>query len=134
MNESGRLVLFLLHVSDLENSTHFYRDILGIPLQPGHNEPRQDPWMGGQHAEVSWRTGAYLHFSLFPAHPPERPVTKGAELGLLTDDLDRLHRSIVGAGVIVLHAPRDEPWGKTARYEDPDGNIVGITQTDRTTD
>jgi hypothetical protein len=24
--------------------------------------------------------------------------------------------------------PRDEPWGRTARYRDPDGNVVALTQ------
>jgi hypothetical protein len=30
--------------------------------------------------------------------------------------------------VEVVSEPRREPWGKTARYLDPDGNIVSITE------
>jgi hypothetical protein len=24
--------------------------------------------------------------------------------------------------------PQDQPWGRTASFRDPDGNVVGITQ------
>jgi predicted enzyme related to lactoylglutathione lyase len=41
--------------------------------------------------------------------------------------LDRLHEQAQNAGVTVLHPPREEPWGLTARYLDPDGNIVSMT-------
>jgi catechol 2,3-dioxygenase-like lactoylglutathione lyase family enzyme len=70
MKPSERLVFVLLNATDLEQSIKFYRDIVGIPLEPSHNEPNDDPWMGGHHAEFSWRQGAYLHFSIFPARPP----------------------------------------------------------------
>ena len=125
MSDLGRVILMILHVSDLERSVQFYRDLLEIPLQPGLNDPQDDPWFGGQHAEISWRDGAYLHFALFPARPPHG-ATSGAELGLLVADAAQLHDRIA-ARVEVLHAPRPEPWGLTARYLDPDGNIVGIT-------
>jgi predicted enzyme related to lactoylglutathione lyase len=42
-------------------------------------------------------------------------------------DTAALHERMVAFGAHVLHAPRLEPWGITARYTDPDGNIVGIT-------
>lgn len=127
MTDRRRLVVIILHASDLEASVRFYRDLLGIPLEPGFNDPEDDPWYGGHHAELSWREGAYLHFSLFPARPPERPVTSAAEVGFLVEDARKLHEGIAAAGVPVLHEPRPEPWGVTARYLDPDGNVVGIT-------
>ena len=33
------------------------------------------------------------------------------------------------SGAKVVLEPRREPWGKTARYLDPDGNIVSITES-----
>ena len=127
MTLDRRLIFVALHASDLRESTRFYRDLIGIPLKPGKNEPQDDPWMGGEHAELSWHEGSYLHFSLFPANPPHRTSTKAVQLGFRVEDVDRLHRQVIQAGVTVLHAPRDEPWGRTARYKDPDGNIVNIT-------
>ncbi len=125
MSDNGRLIAIILYVSDLERSVQFYRDLLQVPLEPGSNEPADDPWIGGRHAEISWRDGAYLHFALFPARPPHR-VTSGAEVGLLVADAADFHQQIASR-VEVLHEPRPEPWGLTARYLDPDGNIVGVT-------
>ena len=34
----------------------------------------------------------------------------------------------IAAGAEVASMPQDEPWGRTAAYRDPDGNIVGVTQ------
>lgn len=126
-NERERLIVVILRVSDLAASLHFYRDVLGIPLEAGFNTPEDDRWYGGHHVELSYREGAYLHFALFPARPPELPATSTAEIGFRVADVAALHAAAVAAGVRVLHPPRQEPWGLTARYADPDGNIVGVT-------
>lgn len=31
-------------------------------------------------------------------------------------------------GALVLHEPRPEPWGRSVRYRDLDGNTVELTQ------
>ena len=87
-----------------------------------------DPWYGGAHAAISWTGGAFLHFALFPARVPERPVTRAAQIGFAVDDIDAAHARVVACGHAVVHAPRAEPWGTTSRYRDPDGNLVSITQ------
>ena len=125
--ESKRLVVVILHTSDLEESLRFYRDLIGLPLRPGLNEPEEDPWFGGHHAELSWREGAYLHFALFPSRASSERVTSGAEIGIQVDSVAAVHERLIAAGVRGLHEPRSEPWGETARYLDPDENIVGIT-------
>ncbi|RIL05380.1 MAG: hypothetical protein DCC71_10625 [Proteobacteria bacterium] len=127
MSDRERLIVVILRASDLAASLRFYRDALGVPLEPGLNEPESDPWIGGRHVELSYRDGAYLHFALFPARPPDFPATTSAELGFRVPDARALHERAVAAGVRVLHPPREEPWGITARYADPDGNVVGIT-------
>jgi len=127
MADPQRLIVVILRTADLEAPLRFYRDALGVPLASGHNEPESDPWYGGRHAELSWREGAYLHFALFPARPPRTPATTGAEIAFLVEDAAVLHERAIAAGAAVLHAPRREPWGLTARYRDPDGNIVGVT-------
>jgi lactoylglutathione lyase len=123
----GRLVFIALQVRDLDASTHFYRDVLGVPLSVGDNDALDDRWIGGGHQEHSWREGAYLHFALFPA-TGERQPSEQTQLGFTVGDLRAAHRRVVAAGVNVLHGPRDEPWGMTARYSDPDRNVVGLTQ------
>jgi len=59
-------------------------------------------------------------------------------VALNASDLDRSvafyrdafsHAHALSAGAEVVHDPRDEPWGATSRYRDPDGNLVSITQS-----
>jgi catechol 2,3-dioxygenase-like lactoylglutathione lyase family enzyme len=122
------LVFVALWVRDLDISVAFYRDALGVPLKEGFNEPASDRWTGGRHSEFSWREGAYLHFALFPVRPDQVP-TSGAEVGFFTDDVEQKHRDLVARGVRVIHPPGDVWDGlRTARYEDPEGNIVSFTQ------
>lgn len=55
-------------------------------------------------------------------------ITSGAQVAFRVDDLDTAHELAQVAGADVVHAPRDQPWGRSARYRDPDGNIVELTQ------
>jgi len=123
-----RLTFAALSVSSLADSANFYRVLLGVPLNDAaHDEELDDPWYGGPHAACSWTDGAFLHFALYPAREPQRPVTTGAQIGFHVADFDAVHQRAVQAGVAVVQEPRDEPWGRTARYLDPDANIISIT-------
>jgi len=125
---TGRLILVVLEVENLDASLHFYRDILGVPVKPDKDHGGNDRWISGEHAATSWHEGAFLHFALYQS---KSVVTRGVQRGLATDDLEAAHKRVVAAGAKVAHGPRDEPWGKTARYVDPDGNSVSLTQTNR---
>jgi predicted enzyme related to lactoylglutathione lyase len=124
MAEHGRLVAVILEVSDLDSSSALYRDAFGLDLHPGDNDV-DDQWIGGGHAEISWREGAYLHFALYPV---KNQQTSGAQITIAVDDIDKAHAAAVGAGAHVLHEPRTEPWGRSARYEDFDRNVIELTQ------
>jgi predicted enzyme related to lactoylglutathione lyase len=124
MAQHARLVAVILEVSDLDSSAALYRDAFDLDLHPGDNGV-DDPWIGGRQAEISWREGDHLHFALYPAR--EKP-TSGAQIGLSVDDIDDAHATAVLAGAAVLHEPRTEPWGRSARYGDLDGNVIELTQ------
>lgn len=51
-----RLIFLGLFVADIEKSARFYRDAFGLDLSISEN-PGGDPWVGGMHAETSWREG-----------------------------------------------------------------------------
>jgi predicted enzyme related to lactoylglutathione lyase len=120
----NRLVAVILEVSDLDRSVDLYRNAFGIDLHPGDNGV-DDRWTGGRHAEISWRDGAYLHFALYPAK--ERP-SSGVQIGFSVEDIEDAHAAATRAGARVLHEPRQEPWGRSARYVDFDGNVIELTQ------
>ena len=122
-----RLVFVAIQSGDLDASVRFYR-LLGIDLHPADNDAPGDPWIGGRHAEYSWTDGAYLHLALFDR--TSEPTTR-VQIGFDVRDLIALHDRLTTEGADVIHPPRREPWGITARYRDPDGNIVGLTESNR---
>ncbi len=126
---SRRLVTVVLEVADLERSARLYRDGLGIDLHIADHEGGEhgagDRWISGRHAAVSWTDGAFLHFALYEA---KGSATTGAQLSFLVDDVDLAHTQAVDAGAKPLHPPRQEPWGRSARVEDFDGNVIELTQ------
>jgi predicted enzyme related to lactoylglutathione lyase len=126
---TDRLIFVALNVTDLDESIAFYRNAFGIEFHTDDNEPIDDPWYGGHHGAYSWHEGAFLHFALFPALLPERAVTRDAQVGFQVADIDAAHLRAASSGAALVHAPRAEPWGATARYRDPDGNLVSITQS-----
>ena len=123
---TGRLILVVLEVENLDASIRFYREVLGVPLKPDKDHGGDDRWISADHAAISWHDGAFLHFALYQS---KGVVTRGAQIGFPTDNLEAAHRRLVASGAKVDHGPREEPWGRTARYVDPDGNSVSLTET-----
>ena len=80
-------------------------------------------------AACSWTDGAFMHFALYPSREPRRPVTRSVQVGFHVGDFDAAHARILGAGTVIVQEPRNEPWGRTARYLDPDDNIVSIAES-----
>jgi catechol 2,3-dioxygenase-like lactoylglutathione lyase family enzyme len=124
----SRPSLLVLEVKSLDASLHFYRDLLGIPLVADIDHGGDDRWISGAHAAASWHDGAFFHFALYQS---KGVVTRGVQIGFPVDDLAEAHDRLGAEGVPIDHAPRNEPWGKTARYMDPDGNSVSLTETRR---
>jgi predicted enzyme related to lactoylglutathione lyase len=124
MTDKRRMVAVILQVADLDRSTVLYRDAFGVDLRPGDNQA-DDRWIGGRHSEISWREGAYLHFALYPAS--DKP-TERAAVSFNVDNIEDAHAHAVRAGARVLHSPRIEPWGRSSRYEDFDGNVIELTE------
>jgi predicted enzyme related to lactoylglutathione lyase len=123
-----RINAVILEVADLAAALRLYREAFGVELHEGtDNEMPDDRWTSGAHAAVSWKDGAFLHFALYQAKAPGQ-TTRLAQIGLTCADVYSQHDVAVKYGVKVIHAPRQEPWGITARYEDLDGNVISLTQ------
>jgi hypothetical protein len=50
------------------------------------------------------------------------------EIGFLVRDVDAAHARAVRHAPVVVHPPRDEAWGRSAAYRDPDGNVVVLAE------
>lgn len=127
--DGTRLVTVVLEVEDLDRAVALYRDGFGLDLHLSDHRGgalgAADRWISGRHAAITWTDGEYLHFALYESKG-ER--TSGAQVNLRVQQLEEAHRTAVAAGAEVIHEPRAEPWGWSARYRDHDGNVVELTQ------
>lgn len=114
-----------LWVSDLDATARFYGDCLGVDLGEAHRHEGNE----ALHYDLGWgdfESGEFVLLHLCQADGDR--TTGGAGIGWSVDDLEAIHARATGLGIPVVAPPHDAPWGRTATYEDPDGNRVSLTQ------
>ena len=120
MFSNGNATIF---VSDMDRSVDFYTKILGLKLAQR---------FGNHWASVE---GGRLTIGLHPASS-ENPAGRNGStmIGLeLTGDIDDAISTLKNQGVQILGAVSQDNAGKTAYFEDPDGNLLYMIQLDRWT-
>ena len=122
----NRLIAVVIEVTDLERSAALYRDGFGVPLKEPDDHAGDDRWISGRHCATSWTDGAFLHFALY--EKKTEAVTTAAQLGIAVVDLDAARERALAAGAVEIHGPKQQPWGRSARYRDFDGNVIELTQ------
>jgi catechol 2,3-dioxygenase-like lactoylglutathione lyase family enzyme len=99
---------------DYGRSVAFYRDVLGL------------------HVCREWATGTvfFLGGGLLEVSRSAGPVTDDKlSLWLQVRDVDAEFARLQAAGVEVVEAPVDEPWGlREARIRDPDGLMLVLVE------
>jgi predicted enzyme related to lactoylglutathione lyase len=120
-----RLVAVVLTVTDLDRAIALYQDGFGLDLHVGDHEG-DDAFTSGRHAATSWDDGEFMHFALYETK--DGTASERAQIGFRVSDLDAAHARAVEAGADVLHEPKPQPWGRSARYADPDGNVIELTE------
>lgn len=114
---------FVIYVSDMQRSTAFYRDTLGLPLKftsPGWTEFNNTG------------TTLALHRHMTGEQQQHQPQTSAgqATLVFVVDDLQSTFETLKQAGVYFVMEPQQQPTGRTfAVLQDPDG--FGITLQQR---
>jgi predicted enzyme related to lactoylglutathione lyase len=119
----ARLLEVILRVDDVRRSVAFYRDQLGLQVEPGDDAE--------SHFEASWgnwsaENADLLMFFIYAAdagHPKSV-----CEIGVSVADLNAVHAVLVKEGTAVVEPPSPKPWGMQATYRDPDGNLVAVSQ------
>ena len=122
--EGRRISSITVWASDLEASARFYSDFIGLGLDRGEVEPPYNL----PHYEVMWGdfdddTWFLLH--IYPAMGDK--ITSNAQIGVRGTDLDGLVARATEMGVQIVQPMRQEPWGRNAKFADPDGNVVSVT-------
>jgi lactoylglutathione lyase len=121
MNRVGYVILF---VADLERSTAFYRDVVGLPFKL-----QGDGYV--EFATEGSRFGLYDRNRLgeLTGQDAEAPGRPGGEVVFLVEDVDAEAERLRGAGARVLKGPLDRAWGhRTLHVEDPDGFVVELAE------
>ena len=107
----------ILTTNDLPGALRFYRDLLGgsVTYQfPPEGEP----------AYVAVDLGR-SHLGIGRQDQPGELANDRVTLWVYADDCDKADDRLRDAGVPVLQAPADQPWGeRMATVTDPDGNRV----------
>ena len=116
-----RLTYAIVFVSDMERSTAFYRDAIGLPLKFETPEWTEFATEGATLALHASDEVAGHHTT--GDHPPGhcRP-------GISVSDLDEFHARMVDKGVPCLQEPEATFGARLAQYRDPDGLAVSVSE------
>lgn len=107
-----------LQVDDLERSAAFYEKQLGLTRQPGP-----------PHAVVfDTRPIAFAVRTAAPGAELDATSVRGAGVALWLHAVDaqQLHDALDSAGVPIVSAPVDGPFGRTFTFSYPDGYRITI--------
>jgi lactoylglutathione lyase len=106
----------ILLVNDMDSSVRFYRDILNVPVKTQTKE---------------W-TEFITSGTVIALHPSRKKVeTKQASnmlIGFMVSDLDEIAKQLEQKNVKFFKLPKEEPFGKHAIIEDPDGHLISIAE------
>jgi catechol 2,3-dioxygenase-like lactoylglutathione lyase family enzyme len=121
-----------IYVSDIEASTHFYRDLLGFEVVTSYQMPGDWPITylrsGGGQVELLGRPGVSR-----PTGPPDLGSAAGIRhIGFKTNDLEGIAARLKSEGVAFKSEPRvaGSGIGRLMFVYDPDFNEVEIIQRD----
>ena len=107
----------ILLVSNMEKSIRFYSDILELPVKS-----RDKDW-----------TEFFKNDTVLALHPaPKKKKTlktgSGILVGFEVTDLDSTVKKLKEKRVKFFKKPKEEPFGKHAIVQDPDGHLISIAQ------
>jgi predicted enzyme related to lactoylglutathione lyase len=120
-----------IYVRDPQAALEFYTEKLGFELQtdqpmgpPGESTPR---WI-----EVR-PPGAQTYLVLFTPDGMETRVGGFSSVWFDCDDLDTTFKDLQAKGVEITTEPQVADWDpnqRWAQFQDPDGNVFGLSQRD----
>jgi catechol 2,3-dioxygenase-like lactoylglutathione lyase family enzyme len=106
----------ILLVSNMQASIKFYKDTLGLPLKT-----RSKDW-----------TEFFKDGTVIALHPAKKRSMVGSGAGMLVgfmvSDMDATVKELKAKKVKFFKNPKEEPFGKHAIIEDPDGHLISIAE------
>ncbi|MEP0824316.1 MAG: VOC family protein [Nitrososphaera sp.] len=100
----------------MEKSIKFYKDTLGLPVKT-----KSKDW-----------TEFFNKDTVLALHPAKKKgkiqAGSGMLIGFEVSDLDATVKSLKAKRVKFFKKPKEEPFGKHAIVQDPDGHLVSIAE------
>lgn len=121
MNINMRYVI--LYVTDHEESKHFYKEVLGLPIRGEHGTYIEFE-TGSTILSINTRENVREITGL---KITENQTSQTFELGFVVDDVKGTIEKLRKQDVPILVEPIEKPWGQVVAYvADPDGNYIEI--------
>jgi predicted enzyme related to lactoylglutathione lyase len=128
----GKITQIALVVSNQQRSVEFYTEKVGFEIKTDFAPKGGSRYVTvgpkGQDLEmVLWEIGA-------ATDPSQREVSKSWSPGksppivLKVTDCRGIHKELSARGVKFHQNPFDRPWGTSATFVDPDGNLFSMNQ------
>lgn len=118
------LKYIILYVNDLEQSLHFYRDLLRLEIKM-----QVDTYVEFETGDItlSLNTRQSVNELLNLGLTDDIPAASSFEVGFVVEDVPTVIEHLRSQGVTIKHEPVTKPWGQTVAYvTDPDGHFVEI--------
>jgi lactoylglutathione lyase len=116
----------ILLVSDMERSVKFYKELLGLPIKTKTQSP---DWIEFFNRETTLSLHAIKKGK---GIGKDTKLGTGTLVGFMVNDIDSTVQFLKENNVRFFKEPREEPFGKHAIVEDPDGHLISIAQLKRT--
>ncbi len=114
----GKVGAVILLVSDMETSTRFYRDVLNLPIKSQSKD-----WTEFFNRETV--------LALHPARKAQNQSTSpqgNVLVGFMVSDLEAEVQQLQKKNVKFFKRLKEEPFGKHAIIEDPDGHLISLAE------
>jgi catechol 2,3-dioxygenase-like lactoylglutathione lyase family enzyme len=117
----GHVLVYSLWTEDVPATVHFYRDVIGLELIPGH----------GQHPTFGLGHGAHLVIV-----QGQRALVENTghshfpQIAFIVDDLDAFVAHLESHGVALPWGIRDGHGMRWVVFRDPAGNLIELAQPD----
>ena len=125
----ARITQFTLVVKDQAQALEFYTKKVGFEKKTDFTPPGSYRWVTvgpkGQDLELAlWQVG-----SLDPnGWSKNWKPGNGPPIILRVDDCRRIYDEMKSRGVVFMQELKEYPWGISATFSDPDGNMFSINQ------
>jgi catechol 2,3-dioxygenase-like lactoylglutathione lyase family enzyme len=130
---AASVAMVTLLVDDYERGIAFYRDAMGLQLVENTDLGGGKRWV-----VLSGPQGGRLLLAKAVGEPQQAAIGSqaGGRVGFFmeTDDFAGDHAAFIAKGVTFREAPRYEPYGTVAVFEDPFGNAWDLIEPKRPED